>query len=332
MVKEVDGRRSYSNSPFYQISLDLEEGFEERIQVSRLNLPPPHFQVPLLPTTRSNGTLSVIALLSERGNRPIPPAAQTEITSLTRYMPVRYREATFLLDSLSSESRKNRSEENVDRIPGDGGDESSTRRSKEIKQIREQERLIALGVPVTHWIPTLKLRLVVDQRRYPQGNLPQDVPFRLVEGNKYEFSFLFSLLKVDTFHCFMLIACMCSEIIWILFLQILLGISSSSFFISPHWIRADPFITLTYVPTSLGSHRILQQFKHSLQMMRRIGLSENETDEVFPVREKSLSSQILKIFAPDRIYRLTLTFIVSFLHTIFSFLAFKNEIGYLCSS
>jgi hypothetical protein len=34
------------------------------------------------------------------------------------------------------------------------------------------------------------------------------------------------------------------------------------------------------------------------------------------------------MLSPDHLYRLALTYLVSFLHIIFSFLAFKNDVGF----
>lgn len=41
-----------------------------------------------------------------------------------------------------------------------------------------------------------------------------------------------------------------------------------------------------------------------------------------------LVDEVMVMMSPDHLYRLTLTYTISMLHVIFSFLAFKNDIGF----
>jgi hypothetical protein len=82
----------------------------------------------------------------------------------------------------------------------------------------------------------------------------------------------------------------------------------------------DPKTKIRYVPTSVGVGRMLSMLEQSMAKVRSIGLSEDETDE------------LLQLMSPDRLYVLILTYVVSFLHTFFAALAFKNDVQFWSSA
>ncbi len=78
----------------------------------------------------------------------------------------------------------------------------------------------------------------------------------------------------------------------------------------------DPKTRIRYVPTSVGVGRMLNVLDQSMTKFRALGFSEDETDE------------LLQLMSPDRLYVLILTYVVSFLHTLFAALAFKNDVEF----
>jgi len=75
----------------------------------------------------------------------------------------------------------------------------------------------------------------------------------------------------------------------------------------------DPYLFVQFVPTSLGTYRFLRQMEFTINLM---GLAESDKE------------QILMFLSPDRIYFFALTTFVSILHTIFTILAFKNDVNF----
>ena len=71
---------------------------------------------------------------------------------------------------------------------------------------------------------------------------------------------------------------------------------------------------LHFRPVDLGRYRLLAQLKEAVEAMGRLGLAEDDLDEV------------LLLLNPDHLYRLGVTFVISLLHSVFAFLAFRNEI------
>lgn len=78
----------------------------------------------------------------------------------------------------------------------------------------------------------------------------------------------------------------------------------------------DPPISIEVLPTSLGAHRVLRLMTASFSQLRTTGFSEGDLEE------------LMLLVAPERLFRLLLTLIISVLHTVFSFLAFKNDVGF----
>jgi len=93
-----------------------------------------------------------------------------------------------------------------------------------------------------------------------------------------------------------------------------------------HWVlisrngsRGDPLIPVTLKPTHIAMFRVLGQVDLSLKMMQsHIGLSETDVEDV---KEMMLDLGFSwKMWA--------MTFVVGTLHSVFAFLAFKNDVGF----
>lgn len=83
----------------------------------------------------------------------------------------------------------------------------------------------------------------------------------------------------------------------------------------------DPRIVFKFLPTSPMVHNLLAAMKIAISMLReKFMFGDTELDEV------------LTLMSPDRLYILLLTYAVSFLHMIFAFMAFKNEIAFWTGS
>eukprot|EP01128_Nolandella_sp_AFSM9_P010645 TRINITY_DN73_c10_g1_i1.p1 TRINITY_DN73_c10_g1~~TRINITY_DN73_c10_g1_i1.p1 ORF type:complete len:596 (-),score=95.21 TRINITY_DN73_c10_g1_i1:57-1760(-) len=271
----LDGMKRGQTPFFVKELVNLDEEFTE------------HIQVPLHSTTRLNGTMSMVALLVEHGEainvRQEDILAMTSAVPLTRYQPVRFHAAQYLLQSATESSSEDLTKEVV-------AETAEELQKKELDRQRlERRELARKGEVMTHWVPKVNLRLVVDQRSYPSSGPPRDVAWRVVANRRY-----LPIFYVDDLH-------------------VLRDHLSP---LSRNVSRADPYITFKYTPTSIGTHRVLQQLHTVIKAMKALGMSDNETE------------QALKIIAPDRIYRLAVTMVVSVLHSLFSFLAFKNEIGF----
>ncbi|ESO82684.1 hypothetical protein LOTGIDRAFT_108820 [Lottia gigantea] len=75
-------------------------------------------------------------------------------------------------------------------------------------------------------------------------------------------------------------------------------------------------LTVTYTPISVGKLRMWHNVQESFKMLKGLGFTEKDTDE------------IKGIFSDTNFYFLLLTFSVAAFHLLFDFLAFKNEIHY----
>ena len=79
----------------------------------------------------------------------------------------------------------------------------------------------------------------------------------------------------------------------------------------------DPEVTFKLQPVSLGGFAFYQQMAVAVQQMQgALSLTEDDTDDI----RSMVSGENLKIWV--------LTTVIGFLHTIFSYLAFKNDIGF----
>lgn len=67
---------------------------------------------------------------------------------------------------------------------------------------------------------------------------------------------------------------------------------------------------------STGVFRLLQQLELAVQQLKLLSFSDSDLDEV------------LQLMSPDRLYILSLTYAVSFLHALFAGLAFKNDVAF----
>ena len=147
------------------------------------------------------------------------------------------------------------------------------------------------NTPVAHWKREVKLRLLVDHRSYDYETAPLDLPFRALNANGTHYRPLF---YVDELHL----------------------LRKHMVPLSTNVSRPEPIVKIKFIPTSIGVYRLLHQLQAGVAQMQQMGFTENETDE------------LLTLVSPDRLCRLVLTYVVSFLHGLFSFLAFKNEIGF----
>ncbi|XP_059176493.1 lipid scramblase CLPTM1L-like [Physella acuta] len=73
-------------------------------------------------------------------------------------------------------------------------------------------------------------------------------------------------------------------------------------------------LTITYSPISLGKMKMWITLQHSFKVLKDLGFTEKDTDE------------IKGIFVDTSFYLLMLTFIVAGFHLLFDFLAFKNDV------
>lgn len=71
-----------------------------------------------------------------------------------------------------------------------------------------------------------------------------------------------------------------------------------------------------FLPVSVGVFRLLRQLEVTVGQLKQLSFSDSDLDE------------ILQLVSPDRLYVLTLTYVVSFLHALFAGLAFKNEVSF----
>uniref|UniRef100_A0A6B2L1W1 Cleft lip and palate transmembrane protein 1-like protein n=1 Tax=Arcella intermedia TaxID=1963864 RepID=A0A6B2L1W1_9EUKA len=144
-------------------------------------------------------------------------------------------------------------------------------------------------VPVTHWKSSVKLRLIDDHRNYSRNGLMNDIPWDLPNQYQYKQMFYVDELHLLRHHMAML---------------------------SNNKSKEDPSIKFSFQPTSLGAFRFLRRLEEAMKLLEGFGFQDKEKEEV------------LTLISPDHLYRLALTYIVSLLHTIFAFLAFKNDIGF----
>ena len=87
--------------------------------------------------------------------------------------------------------------------------------------------------------------------------------------------------------------------------------------VSRNGSAADPEVVFRLQPVSLGGFAFYQQMSVAVQQMQgALALTEDDTDDI----RAMVSGENLKIWA--------LTTVIGLLHTIFSYLAFKNDIGF----
>eukprot|EP01125_Pyxidicula_operculata_P011054 TRINITY_DN3610_c0_g3_i1.p1 TRINITY_DN3610_c0_g3~~TRINITY_DN3610_c0_g3_i1.p1 ORF type:complete len:555 (-),score=64.91 TRINITY_DN3610_c0_g3_i1:1482-3119(-) len=148
------------------------------------------------------------------------------------------------------------------------------------------------GQIVTHWKPRVTLRYIVDNRFYDHKTIPRDMSWEVQTIDKQQM--YRPIVYVDEMH---------------LLKHHLSPLSTNTSF-------EHPSIVFQYQPTSIGTHRLFQVIKSSLSTMKQMGMSDDEID------------QVLILISPDRLYQLLITYLISILHIVLSFLAFKNEIGF----
>jgi len=80
--------------------------------------------------------------------------------------------------------------------------------------------------------------------------------------------------------------------------------------------RPDPVLEIEYEAVTPFWFRIGQVMAQSQEMMEKMGLSKHDLDDV------------KEFFGKQRLWVLALTYVISMLHMLFDFLAFKEDIGF----
>ncbi|XP_050395910.1 lipid scramblase CLPTM1L [Patella vulgata] len=145
------------------------------------------------------------------------------------------------------------------------------------------------GRPVTHWRQKLTISVMEDTIAFDRFSIPAEI-FRymtITRAGEYLPIVYIDELSLRT--------------------KDLLEVNSSTTTLP---------LTLTYTPISVGKLRMWANVLESFKMLRGLGFTEKDTDE------------IKGIFSDTNFYFLILTFTVAVFHLLFDFLAFKNEISY----
>eukprot|EP00808_Paulinella_micropora_P011329 g83336.t1 len=96
-------------------------------------------------------------------------------------------------------------------------------------------------------------------------------------------------------------------------------------FLHRHWMplssaadHPDPTFTLDFAPQGRVFFQVIRSFDEAMKVYSGV-LEPQDVDEV------------KFLFSEDRLYVLALTYVISMLHMLFDFLAFKNDIGFFAS-
>jgi len=224
--------------------------FYSKLEINPLESWTESVQIPLLPDTRKNGSLSIFAAIAPSNDKNNRKLISTTFVTLTTYKKVS-NERRLLLSSEES------------KVP-----------------------LYDPKVPVTHWKTKVKFRYITESRSFARTQLVPDVPWDLVEDKFYRPIIYADELDLFEYHVVPL---------------------------STNESMEDPNVTLDFVPTSLGSYRLLRQLEASINL---IGMDQADKE------------QILMLISPDKIYRFALMMVISIIHSIFAFLAFKNDVRF----
>eukprot|EP01118_Nematostelium_gracile_P005974 TRINITY_DN1907_c0_g1_i2.p1 TRINITY_DN1907_c0_g1~~TRINITY_DN1907_c0_g1_i2.p1 ORF type:complete len:565 (+),score=124.80 TRINITY_DN1907_c0_g1_i2:56-1750(+) len=160
---------------------------------------------------------------------------------------------------------------------------------EEEKKIEENKETPEIKI-VSHWKPNLTLNLVDDFTVYPRGGIPPQIRQHLKfdETGKY-----FPVLFVNEF--------------W-LFREDYMEINET--------LKELP-LTLSFSPLSLMKWQMMLQMEESFAMQRSIGTAAEDESDTFK-----------RMLIETNPYLLGLTMVVTLLHTVFDFLAFKNDITF----
>ncbi|KAL6072918.1 Cleft lip and palate transmembrane protein 1 like protein, variant 2 [Balamuthia mandrillaris] len=142
---------------------------------------------------------------------------------------------------------------------------------------------------ISFWKPNLTLNLVQDTSTFPRGSLPPQI-FELLQFDKH--GNYYPTLYFNEF--------------WLMREQ-LFPINETTPVVP---------LTMSYGSVSLWKWQMMVQMQQSFQMQESLGGVEGETDEV------------KRMLFETNPYLLGLTLFVSVLHSIFDFLAFKNDITF----
>lgn len=145
------------------------------------------------------------------------------------------------------------------------------------------------GTPITHWRPKLTFHVVQGKAVFDRYGIPGEIYhyIRVYNDGKY-----LPIVYVDQL-----------EVMY----RYLQPVNKSS---------TEMPLKINYSPVSLGRLRVWSSIHQSLKMMKTLGFSDKDLDEV------------KGIFTDTNLYFLGMTFAVAVFHTLFDFLAFKNDIQF----
>jgi len=143
--------------------------------------------------------------------------------------------------------------------------------------------------PITHWKPFMKLRLITTTTGFKQ--LLPELRNRLTRRKPPRFKPIF---YADELHLF----------------------SYHMTPLSQNVSREDPKVKIEFLPTSMRMFRFMGLWGQQIDQFEKLGMKREDIE------------QILHMVSPERIWRFALTTIISTFHSIFSFLAFKNDVGF----
>lgn len=142
--------------------------------------------------------------------------------------------------------------------------------------------------PVAHWRTKVNIHVMNPPFNFDRNHFPSEI-------GKY-----FKLIK--------------NRYLPVLFIDELGFRSADSTEINPD--TRNGTLDISYSPISIGKLRLWTTLMGSMAMMRELGFSEEDTE------------QIRGLFTDTNIWLLSLTFFVSTFHLLFDFLAFKHDIHY----
>lgn len=80
--------------------------------------------------------------------------------------------------------------------------------------------------------------------------------------------------------------------------------------------RPSPVLEFRFAASGRVRSQIMSQFQASMKMMAQFGMTDRDFDDV------------KYIFSEASLYMLGLTYVISILHMVFDYLAFKNDVGF----
>jgi len=147
------------------------------------------------------------------------------------------------------------------------------------------------GEILSFWKPNISLHLIDDQTKYARGSIPPQFESYMQIDN--ELSGYFPVLYFDEF--------------WLL---------KEHLIIINETLDTLP-LSITYSPLSLMRWQFMLQMDQSFQMQQSMGTAVEEDSDEFK-----------RMLVETNPYLLGLTMVVTILHSVFDFLAFKNDISF----